>query len=201
MNEFSSPSTYVDHLLKQHQGNRRAAIAALVSQHEVDTQLRREAVEILKEGLPKWQVEFPHFPVEDMPDIPDTWEDISWHNDACPSFMAMCQGPDGDPSATYDTMRIWVAEANPDLRDLPNIGRFCVSFDGASDETFEFQSDDWEEILNYVNERVELGQRYKTVVGYNPFLDEPSITPEEVRQTLKEFEEEAKANGDDFRGP
>src|SRR5690554_1705608 len=78
MNEFSSPSTYADHLLKQHQGDRRAAIAAVVSQHEVDNQLRREAVEILKEGLPKWQVEFPHFPVEDMPDIPDTWEDISW---------------------------------------------------------------------------------------------------------------------------
>lgn len=26
MNEFSSPSTYADHLLKQHQGNRRASV-------------------------------------------------------------------------------------------------------------------------------------------------------------------------------
>jgi hypothetical protein len=34
-----------------------------------------------------WRIEFPDFPVEDMPTLPAGWVDASWHNDACPSFV------------------------------------------------------------------------------------------------------------------
>ena len=34
-----------------------------------------------------WRIEFPDFPVEDMPTLPEGWVDASWHNDACPSFV------------------------------------------------------------------------------------------------------------------
>jgi hypothetical protein len=34
-----------------------------------------------------WRIEFPGFPVEDMPTLPEGWVDASWHNDACPSFV------------------------------------------------------------------------------------------------------------------
>jgi hypothetical protein len=34
-----------------------------------------------------WRIEFPDFPVEDMPTLPEGWADASWHNDACPSFV------------------------------------------------------------------------------------------------------------------
>jgi hypothetical protein len=34
-----------------------------------------------------WWIEFPDFPVEDMPTLPEDWADDSWHNDACPSFV------------------------------------------------------------------------------------------------------------------
>lgn len=30
--------------------------------------------------------EFPTFPLSSLPTVPPTWEDTSWHNDACPSY-------------------------------------------------------------------------------------------------------------------
>lgn len=34
-----------------------------------------------------WRAEFPDYPTEDMPVLPEGWVDASWHNDACPSFV------------------------------------------------------------------------------------------------------------------
>lgn len=31
--------------------------------------------------------EFPDFPEADLPAIPPSWSDLSWHNDACPFFL------------------------------------------------------------------------------------------------------------------
>ncbi len=36
--------------------------------------------------MPTWQEEFPDYSVADMPAIPPEWNDVSWHNDACPCF-------------------------------------------------------------------------------------------------------------------
>jgi hypothetical protein len=33
-----------------------------------------------------YRQEFPNFDPATMPEIPTGWEDISWHNDACPSL-------------------------------------------------------------------------------------------------------------------
>jgi hypothetical protein len=38
------------------------------------------------ESLPLWKLEFPYFPINDIPDLGADWEDVSWHNDACPCF-------------------------------------------------------------------------------------------------------------------
>jgi hypothetical protein len=35
---------------------------------------------------PQWKLEFTWFPVSDMPELGEEWEDVSWHNDACPCF-------------------------------------------------------------------------------------------------------------------
>jgi hypothetical protein len=36
---------------------------------------------------PLFMREFPSFDPTSLPDIPEGFEDISWHNDACPSFL------------------------------------------------------------------------------------------------------------------
>lgn len=38
--------------------------------------------------FPQLASEFPDYPAADLPAIPADWVDISWHNDACPSFEA-----------------------------------------------------------------------------------------------------------------
>lgn len=35
-----------------------------------------------------WQIEFPDFPPAGVPILGDDWTDISWRNDACPSFRS-----------------------------------------------------------------------------------------------------------------
>lgn len=39
-------------------------------------------------AAPLWQREFPDMTAEELPAIPLTWEDTSWHNDACPTWSA-----------------------------------------------------------------------------------------------------------------
>lgn len=140
-----------------------------------------------------WKNEFPEFPAADMPDIPEQWEDSSWHNDACPSFVVM-KGGEGD--SNFKLARVWIAESDPAQREFPESPRFQVSFEdgmrGAQDELNGFSigiaSDDWQEILNYVQIRCTLAAEYVRLVGYNPFLDYPEIDPESVSETLAEME-------------
>jgi hypothetical protein len=48
--------------------------------------------------------------------LQDKWEDTSWHNDACPSFE------------NHDLkLRVWVAEIDPDLREIDEWKQFAVS--------------------------------------------------------------------------
>lgn len=136
-----------------------------------------------------WKTEFPEFAESDMPAIPAEWLDSSWHNDACPSFEVM-RGGEGD--SNYEFARVWIAESDPAQREFPESPRFQVSFEngkrGAQDELNGFSigiaSDNWQEILAYVETRRIIGNAFSEVVGHNPFLDAPETEPKEAFERL-----------------
>lgn len=140
-----------------------------------------------------WKDEFPQFPAQDMPAIPALgWIDVSWHNDACPSFEVMASG-EGD--SNYEFARVWIAESDPMEREFPESPRFQVTFENGT-ENGEFNqchvgiaSDNWQDILAYVETRRALGAEYVALVGYNPFLDCPAIEPETVSANIAEHAE------------
>jgi len=73
--------------------------------------------------------EFPDFPIACAPELPDGWEDTSWHHDECPSYSA--HG----------------AQVFINLDD-----KFCFIICDAKDgETF-YMTNDWKECVDYVNE-------------------------------------------------
>lgn len=95
---------------------------------------------------PQWQVEFPDFPVSDLPKIPDNWVDQSWHNDACPFWVA--------PPSTG----IFVDYSDTALREFVGGPRFVVvrlEADGthptAPDENPLLATDDWDAVVTFVN--------------------------------------------------
>ena len=137
-----------------------------------------------------WKTEFPEFAESDMPAIPAEWLDSSWHNDACPSFEVM-RGGEGD--SNFEFARVWIAESDPAQREFPESPRFQVSFEnGECDFHIGIASDNWQEILAYVATRRGLGAEYTRLVGYNPFLDCPTIEPETVSANIAEHAEFAK---------
>jgi hypothetical protein len=89
-----------------------------------------------------FQTEFPRFEAATLPQIPDGFEDISWHNDACPSFQH-----------ERLNLRLFVAEKNPDDRECPTWERFIL--DRYNPETdiegvFIIATEDWSEILRAI---------------------------------------------------
>jgi hypothetical protein len=78
--------------------------------------------------------EFPKFNPANMPPIPPEWEDVSWHNDACPSFQT------GD-------FLIYVDYANPADREIENHPRFAVLRDMGENFDVVIESDDWNAVL------------------------------------------------------
>lgn len=131
-----------------------------------------------------WQTTFPNFPAADMPSIPEGWKDTSWHNDAAPSFevMTACAG-----DSNFEMCRVWIAESDPAAREYDESPRFQVSYEGGESEWFcTLETDDWQEVLAYVETRQALAASYVAAIGYNPFLDDPNISPDAVRETLKE---------------
>ena len=94
---------------------------------------------------PQWQREFPDYPADQMPAIPASWSDLSWHNDACPSFLIT------------STLGLWVDWADPDHSDFAesrksgDLKRFMLvrMDDGqhVDDHQMIAQSDDFEEIM------------------------------------------------------
>lgn len=89
-----------------------------------------------------YRTEFPDFRPEDMPAIPAGWSDQSWHNDACPFFLAT-------PS-----LGVFVNFADPMEREFSDCPRFLVvpMEDGLHpmDSDTLLQTDDWSEVLAYV---------------------------------------------------
>lgn len=90
-----------------------------------------------------WQDEFPDFDISGMPEIPEGFEDQSWHNDACPHFANVSLG-----------IAIWVDYPNAKDREFPEQERFNiqpVDADGApADGECILMADDWTAILQKV---------------------------------------------------
>lgn len=92
--------------------------------------------------LVKMDTKFPNF-IMDVK-IPDTWEDISHHNDACPSFYA------GVTQEGY-SVKVWVDYADPREREFPQMDRFCVVIeDNLIIETDTHEGNDWDAVLKFV---------------------------------------------------
>jgi hypothetical protein len=68
-----------------------------------------------------FRTEFPDFDPTTMPAIPADWEDISWHNDACPSFKT----PNG--------YTVWIDYADETQREFNAGERFGI-LDANGDE-------------------------------------------------------------------
>lgn len=101
------------------------------------------------ETLPQWQREFPSYPVDAMPPIPAGWSDLSWHNDAMPSFLVT------------STLGVWVDYPDPAHSDFPEwrasgqMKRFSLVplVDGEHPADLEMpylETDDWDEVLAMV---------------------------------------------------
>lgn len=82
-----------------------------------------------------YRVEFPHFDASTMPVIPSHWKDVSWHNDACPSWKA------GD-------LVVFIDFPNPEDRDWDRGIRFSVHHAETCEVILE--GNDWDEILSLV---------------------------------------------------
>lgn len=91
-----------------------------------------------------FQTEFPDFPADAMPTIPEGFTDRSWRNDACPCFIHEESG-----------LVLWIDWPMADLRSWDG-GRFlverCLERDpeagwqmGEMEQCFE--SDDWSTVL------------------------------------------------------
>jgi hypothetical protein len=96
-----------------------------------------------------YRKEFPDFPADDMPAIPQGFEDSSWHNDSCPSFTSEALG-----------LRIWIDFADPEQRDIREGCRFALEpADNLDTITEPTCTDDWQAILDAVEEeRAEIAE-------------------------------------------
>lgn len=65
-----------------------------------------------------YRKEFPDYPEDQMPALPEGWEDVSWHNDACPAFRRIIHGEVG--------VTIYVDYAEAAEREFPECDRFVV---------------------------------------------------------------------------
>lgn len=81
--------------------------------------------------------EFPDFDPATMPAIPSGWQDVSWHNDSCPSFEVPGTGA-----------QVFVDFADPTLREIKKGPRFFVLGEGAT--TTLFTGDDWSAVLAFI---------------------------------------------------
>ena len=92
---------------------------------------------------PLWIAEFPDFPADTMPAIPQTWRDISWANEPCPCF------------APSDSLAVYVDFSDVAKREFAEGPRFIVVAmeDGAhpvDGSVSLFWGDDWQAVLAFV---------------------------------------------------
>lgn len=78
--------------------------------------------------------EFPTYPLSSLPPIPSTWEDTSWHNDACPSYH------------TGNGVYVYVDFEEASEREYPeSTERFSVVH--IDNDITLYSGNDWEEVL------------------------------------------------------
>jgi len=84
-----------------------------------------------------YREEFPDFDPATLPTIPAGWADISWHNDACPSFD------------TGAGKFVYVDYADATLREWPESKRFIVMLDPEVRDGGDvlLATDDWSAVL------------------------------------------------------
>jgi hypothetical protein len=93
--------------------------------------LRDQPEAICANGLTmRLKTAFPYFDETTLPAIPTGWRDISWRDDACPSFDA--------GSAT-----VYVDHADPRWRRYPESKRFIVQGSGS----VLLETDDWAAVI------------------------------------------------------
>jgi hypothetical protein len=95
---------------------------------------------------PLFTREFPDFPAADMPAIPAGFEDVSWHNDSCPSFMNEAAG-----------LILFVDFADTAKREYPETTRFNVNVWEDGNTGIEVvASDEWQVVLDAIAARAKL---------------------------------------------
>ena len=90
-----------------------------------------------------YKSEFPHY--DDTLTLPEGWEDISWHNDACPSFVRKF----GDVE-----FRIFCDFKDPDLREMQGALRFVIYIEDEVNYVCIGQTDTIKEAIDCVNAEV-----------------------------------------------
>lgn len=97
----------------------------------------------MTDAPPLFRKEFPDFDPATLPSIPAGFEDVSWHNDSCPSFLNEAAG-----------LIIFVDFDNPAVRENPDTKRFCLNVweTGNTNESLAY-SDDWQDILAAIEGR------------------------------------------------
>ena len=75
-----------------------------------------------------------------LEEIPNTWKDVSWGNDVCPSY-------------SYNGWQIFIDHPDPNKRELevPRFGVIVEAEHGKHPRTLELNSDDFQEVLEYVS--------------------------------------------------
>lgn len=89
-----------------------------------------------------YRTEFPDFPESDWPEMPEGFEDTSWHNDVCPNIT--CEAL---------SLAIYIDYSDPKARETGENGeRFTVyRLDGDHTITDDaLTTDNWQEVLDLV---------------------------------------------------
>lgn len=146
--------------------------------------------------------EFPDFDPATMPAIPAGFDDVSWHNDACPSFLNEALG-----------LIIFVDFADADKREFPETERFTLGrWDNGNTGNDVCSSDDWGVITAAAESEAAthamtpvrsilaglaaladdatrkrfLTATYVALVGYDPFDDDETATISSVAELICE---------------
>ncbi|WP_147707823.1 hypothetical protein [Microvirga massiliensis] len=80
-------------------------------------------------------------------DVPAGFDDISWHNDTCPSFLnASC------------SLRLFIDHPERDERELPEFKRFLLMMVDEAGQPVDggvlLETDDWNEMRNAIVEAI-----------------------------------------------
>jgi hypothetical protein len=86
--------------------------------------------------------EFPHFPLDTLPEFPEGFECGAWHNDTCPVFYEGTSDAEPDGAA----LMIAVDYAEVQLREFPDTPRYGLHIREGGDWQPCISSDDWAEI-------------------------------------------------------